>query len=97
MYNDILKLRSYAEITNDYGIQERTVTERQVFAQVKSIGQSEFYQAQAEGLKPELKFVLADYGDYQGEKEIEYDNKIYSVLRTYRTGNQIEITVYGER
>lgn len=95
MYNEIIKLRSYTETTNDYGIASRTVTEKTVFAGLKSIGQSEFYQAQADGLKPELKFILADYLDYNGEKEILYNSKVYSVLRTYRDGNKIEITVYG--
>ena len=95
MYNEVIKLRSYTETTDEYGINKRTVNEREVFAQLRSIGQSEFYQAQADGLKPTLKFVLADYLDYDDEKEIEYDGKTYSVLRTYRDHNKIEITVYG--
>lgn len=95
MYNDVIKLRSYTESTNDYGIVERTTTDRTVFAQVRSIGQTEFYQAQADGLKPQLKFVLADYYDYQDEKEVVYEGKVYSVLKTYRDGKKLEITVYG--
>lgn len=95
MYNEVIKLRSYTETTDEYGISGRTATDRQVFAQLKSIGQSEFYQAQADGLKPQLKFVLADYYDYQNEKEVVYNDKVYSVLRTYRDGKKIEITVYG--
>lgn len=95
MYNDVIKLRSYTETTDEYGLVRRTVIDRVVFAGLKSIGQSEFYQAQADGLKPQLKFVLADYMDYQGEKEIEYEGKMYSVLRTYRDHKKIEITVYG--
>lgn len=95
MYNEVIQLRSYTESVNDYGIPTRTTNDRTVFAQLKSIGQSEFYQAAADGLKPELKFILADYYDYQNEKEIVYNNKVYSVLRTYRDNNKIEITVYG--
>ena len=95
MYNDVIKLRSYTESTDDYGITQRTVKERTVFAGLKSIGQSEFYQAQADGLKPELKFIISDYLDYKGEKEIEHEGKVYSVLRTYRDGRKLEITVYG--
>ena len=95
MYNEVIQLRSYTESVNDYGIPTRTTNDRTVFAQLKSIGQSEFYQAAADGLKPELKFILADYYDYQNEKEVIYNNKVYSVLRTYRDNNKIEITVYG--
>lgn len=95
MYNEVIQLRSYTESVDDYGIPTRTTNDRTVFAQLKSIGQSEFYQAAADGLKPELKFILADYYDYQNEKEVVYNNKVYSVLRTYRDNNKIEITVYG--
>ena len=95
MYNEVITLRSYTETTDDYGITNRTNKDREVFAQLRSIGQSEFYQAQADGLKPELKFILADYLDDQGEKEVLYDGKRYSVLRTYRDGHKIELTVYG--
>lgn len=95
MYNELIYLRSYTETTDEYGITNRTVNDREKFAQLRSIGQSEFYQAQADGLKPTLKFVLADYLDYQDEKEVVYDGKIYNVLRTYRDHNKIEITVYG--
>lgn len=95
MYNDVIQLRSYTETTDVYGVTTRTTNDRTVFAQTKSIGQSEFYQAQADGLKPELKFILADYYDYQNEKEVVYEGKVYNVLRTYRDGTHIEITVYG--
>lgn len=95
MYNEVISLRSYTETVDEYGIPQRTTSDRTVFAGLKSIGQNEFYQAQADGLKPQLKFILADYYDYQGEKEVVYDSKVYSVLRTYRDGNKIEITVYG--
>lgn len=95
MYNEVIKLRSYTEVTDDYGIVTRTVTDKQVFAQLRSIGQSEFYQAQADGLKPTMKFVLADYYDYGDQKEVVYNSKVYKVLRTYRDHNKIEITVYG--
>lgn len=95
MYNDVIQLRSYTETTDDYGIVKRTTNDRTVFAQMKSIGQTEFYQAQADGLKPEMKFILADYYDYQSEKEVVYNGNVYNVLRTYRDGNHIEITVYG--
>lgn len=95
MYNDVIQLRSYTEHTDEYGLTKRTITDRTVFAQMKSIGQTEFYQAQADGLKPEMKFILADYYDYQNEKEVVYEGKVYSVLRTYRDGKRIEITVYG--
>lgn len=67
-----------------------------VFAELKSIGQSEFYQAQTAGQKPEVKFKLTDYMDYQGQRYLIHEGVRYTVLRTYRTaGNELEITCYG--
>ena len=96
MYNDIIKLISETDTVDEYGDTVTTETERTVFAQVKSIGQNEFYQAQAVGLKPEIKFVIADFADYQNEKKLKYkpyggDEEYYTVLRTYRTKYNLEI------
>lgn len=67
-----------------------------VFAEIKFIGQSEFYQAQTAGKKPEIKFKITDYMDYQGQRYLLHDGVRYSILRTYRTaGNELEITCYG--
>lgn len=95
MYNDVIKLIAYAESTDAYGLTSRVETSTEVFAAVQSIGTSEFYQAAASGLKPEVKFVIADYLDYSGEKEVEWNGKRYNVLRTFRKDNTLEITVYG--
>ena len=66
---------------------------REVFGGVRSIGQSEFYQAYATDVHPELKFVLADYLDYNNETLVEHNGQRYRILRTYRTGQELEITV----
>jgi len=98
MYNDIIKLvKKTLTGTDEYGDPVFVLTERVVFAEAKSIGQQEFYQAQATGLKPELKFVIADYYDYQGESFLKHKDHTgveqeYSIIRTYRNGNSLEIT-----
>ena len=67
-----------------------------VFAEIKSIGQSEFYQAQTNGKKPEIKFKISDYMDYQSQRYLLHDGVRYSILRTYRpSNNELEITCYG--
>lgn len=67
-----------------------------VFAEIRSIGQSEFYQAHTAGKKPEIKFKITDYMDYRGQRYLLYDGVRYSILRTYRTGsNELEIVCYG--
>ena len=94
-YNDVISLISYTETVDAYGRVIRTETEAERFATVRSIGQSEFYQAAASGLKPTIKFVLADYWDYDDQKELIYNGTRYNVLRTYRNGNSIELTAVG--
>lgn len=66
---------------------------RTVFCGLRSIGQKEFYEAQAVDFYPEVKFILADYLDYNNERLVEHDGKRYSVLRTFRAGQELEIVV----
>jgi hypothetical protein len=66
---------------------------RVVFCSLRSVGHTEFYEAHAIDYHPELKFVLADYLDYNGETLVKYNDDLYRVLRTYRTGQELELTV----
>lgn len=95
MYNEIIYLLSIKSETNDVGDLIEAAEKTMRFAKIKSIGQVEFYQAQSLGLKPEIKFVLADYLDYDFQSEVVYNNIRYKILRTYRSGNEIEIVCYG--
>lgn len=97
MYDSIITLISEETAVDEYGDQIKTQSERRVFAELKSIGQSEFYQAQAVGLKPEIKFVLSDCLEYRGEKKLKFQDfgedceQEYTVLRTYRQNNLLEL------
>ena len=51
MFDSVIKLMKETNTVNEYGDTVQTFAERNVFAEVKSIGQSEFYQAEA-GLCP---------------------------------------------
>ena len=68
-------------------------TRRDVFCRLQSIGQSEFYEASARDFYPEMKFILADYLDYDNEQLIDYNGRRFRVLRTYRAGQELELTV----
>ena len=94
--NDILLLISQTSSTDEFGDPIIQETSRQVFCRKASIGQKEFYQAHALGLQPEMKFVLADHLEYQGEAFVEYEGQRFRLLRTYRTGQELELTVYRE-
>ena len=94
--NSVLTLIQQTRGVDDYGDPVVTEVTREVFAKLGSIGQKEFYQAHAVGLQPELKFVLADYLDYSDEPMVEHEGQRYRILRTYRKGQQLELTVYRE-
>lgn len=55
----------------------------EVFAEVMSVSQNEFYKARQNGLDPEYVFRLTDYGDYSGEKVFSYEGVRMRVIRTY--------------
>lgn len=98
MNKDVITLISSQNDVNQSGDIEKVTEEREVFARVKSIGYSEFYQAQAAGLRPNLTFVLSDYMDYNNEQRIKYNDKLYTVIRTYKveSKNELEIVVTAE-
>ena len=96
MYDQSITLLKEIETTDEYGDAVKTYEETSIFAQIKSISQTEFYQAQAVGFRPELKFVIADFYDYQGQQLIKYTpfgekEQIYTVIRTYRKDMTLEI------
>lgn len=94
MYNDVIALLSIEEEPNDIGDLVETITRTEVFAEVRSIGMKEKYEALAVGLKPELTFVLADYYDYDNQEAVEYNGIRYKVLRTYqKRTHELEIVV----
>ena len=68
---------------------------REVFCQVDSVTQSEFFEGGRNGLNPEYRFTMF-YADYQGERTVEYKQKMYGIYRTYQPRTDI-IELYAER
>lgn len=63
-----------------------------IYCNVKSIGLTEFYQAQSVGLKPELK-IEARLIDLDGATHFKYNNKLYKILRTNKKEDSIELVL----
>lgn len=80
-------------IKRTYEGAEQVETRTEVFCGFRSIGMREFYTASTTDFHPELKLVLADYLDYNGETLVDYNGQRYRVLRTYRTGQELELTL----
>lgn len=90
-----IHLITYVNNVDDIGDIISTPIERKVLADISSIKQSEFYQAQANGLKPEFTFIIRAF-EYRGEESVKYSNKTYRILRTYdRLDGNIELTCIG--
>ena len=77
-------------IKREYG---REDVLREVFCGVRSIGMKEFYSANSTDFRPELKLVLADYLDYNDETLADFNGVRYRILRTYRAGQELELTL----
>lgn len=68
---------------------------RQVFANKKSIRQSEFYQAQSTNLRPTIMFEVRAI-DYQDELLLRVDSITYDIIRTYtKNGEILELICQG--
>lgn len=98
MFNSVLTLIKTIPngTVDEYGDPVDVEERRDIFCAILSIGQTEFYQAQTIGVKPQIKAVISDYLDYHDEEEAVVDGIRYKVLRTYRKqSNELEITLYG--
>ena len=92
LFRDVIKLISITESVNALGdpVQSKTKSS-DIFADKQSIRQSEFYQAAATGLRPEIMFVIRD-SEYNQEPALEYNSKEYNIIRTYsKDGEFVEL------
>lgn len=99
MYDEVIYFSDYEAGSgkDEYGDPVcKELRTQEIFAEQRSISQTEFYQAQTSGEKPEIKFVIPDYLEYSGQQYLIHADVRYKVLRTYRkVGNELEITCYG--
>lgn len=95
LFKDVISLITVITTENELGDVIEETTERQVFADKQSVRQSEFYQAAATGLRPELMFVVRSI-DYHGETRLKYNDKEYNIIRTYdKDGELTELVCQG--
>ena len=93
-WSDVVNLIEQTYTENSTGDTISTEKITKVYANKKSIRQSEFYQANATGLKPELLFEIhsIEYGD---QDRLGYNSKKYDIIRTYDKGEFIELICQG--
>ena len=86
-----------ADATNEHGFAVTEEGERTtVYANKKSVGFSEFFQAKMAGYNEEMKFDVFTV-EYDGQTIAEYEGKRYMILRTYvdpkTSGEYTELTL----
>lgn len=96
LFRETIKLISVTNSINDIGDSVKLLTKStDIFADKQSIRQSEFYQAAAVGLRPELTFIIR-ICEYNQQELLEFNNKIYKIIRTYEKDNEfIELICQG--
>lgn len=84
-FDDELTLISPKDFTDDAIGNQIPVdpTETTILCGVKSVTRSEHYAAAADGLKPEVVFIVNRY-EYAGQKNVKHNSKPYRVIRTYQ-------------
>ena len=94
--SDVIDLVTITREQDEYGVwRVKSETTKQIYCQVESIRQSEFFEAGRNGLNPELRFVVF-FGDYNNEPIVIYKNKRYSIYRTFLRKND-RLELYVER
>lgn len=91
--DEIIYLLQTTNTVNNIGDPIKTLTKNRRYAEKLEIGQREFYQAAATGLKPEVKFAIWKF-EYSDEMFLEYKNRNYKIIKTYerKTDEKIELT-----
>lgn len=89
--DDICFLMSSTIIVDEI-LQEIEVTLPElVYCATSSIGQREFSITMQAGLKAE-RTIIIDNDEYDGQKELEYNRKLYAIYRTFvRDDGDIEL------
>lgn len=65
---------------------------REVFCLVGSLYSKEFYAAFQSGISEAMKFVVNRFDWEEGREMIlEHDGKLYTIYRTFMSGDQIEL------
>lgn len=95
MKNDIIFLRKVTQAKDSDGYDSSKSAEtRSVFAEQKSVTRTEFYEAMRAGITATAVFCISA-DEYDGETEVQSNDndKVYTVVRTYKTSeNDIELT-----
>jgi len=94
-FRETVDLVNITQTINAIGDFVDTETTSTVFADKQSIRQSEFYQAYATGLRPEIMFVIRQI-DYSNQPRLKWNSKYYNIIRSFdKDGELVELICEG--
>jgi len=92
-YQEIIYLVSKVQEEDEIGnIQTSSFQLTKRYAKRQSVRTNEFYSAVETGLTPSVEFVMKRL-DYDGQDELNWNNKRYSVIRTIDPKNKFDIVL----
>lgn len=96
-YSEIIYLVSKTLEEDDIGnITTSSFQLTKRYAKKQSVRTNEYYSAVESGLTPSVEFVMKRL-DYDGQMELEYNNKRYMVIRTIDPKNKYDIVLVCAR
>lgn len=95
IHADVIDLINVTYTADAIGQKIPTETTTQTFANIRSVSQSEWFNAGKIGLQPSFVAVTPS-ANYSGQKELIYHNKRYSVYRTFVRDDDEQIELYLE-
>lgn len=97
MYDTLITLKSQSDATYDeYGNEILSYKDNVIFAMPRGVYNAEFYNAAQAGLHPSITFEISNRADYNGEKLVEWEGKLYDVIRTDWTAQKDKISLICE-
>lgn len=96
-YTEIIYLVSKVLEEDEIGnIKTSSFTLTKRYAKRQSVRTNEYYSAVETGLTPSVEFVMKRL-DYDGQMELDYNNKRYMVIRTIDPKNKYDIVLVCAR
>ena len=96
-YSEIIYLVNRVLEEDDIGnVQTSSFTLSKRYAKRQSVRTNEYYSAVETGLTPSVEFVMKRL-DYDGQDELNYNNKRYKVIRTVDPKNKFDIVLVCAR
>lgn len=92
-FDVVCQLGNFAdEVTAAGDTEETIIYGEDVFCYEKSVGYREIQAGIAKGFRPDVVLVMP-FDAYNQERYVKYNDEVYKVVKTYRLGWNIELTL----